>query len=136
MSEITPEELAAMRKASAPIPPGASFAAINAATEVKFRLGYEVPRLLDEIERLQKALAAAAKSSPLPTAADPSPAADLLLVVVNLKGGLVDKVKMPPGVRVIVRDYDVEGADEDDIVEDEDGNECIETERFADGSMR
>ena len=65
-----------------------------------------------------------------------APTADLPLVEVYVEGGLVDWVNMPPGVRVIVRDYDIEGADEENIVTDKDGDECTETEWFADGSVR
>lgn len=57
----------------------------------------------DEIEAIRAA--AAAKLCPPPH--------DIIVV---LDGGLVDDVdNLPPGVRVLVRDYDVEGADADRI---------------------
>lgn len=58
------------------------------------------------------------------------------LVIVNRDAGLVYAARMPPGVRVIVRDYDYDEADEKDTVTDEDGDRCVETEWFADGSSK
>ncbi len=84
-----------------------------------------VRELEAEVKRLQETPAQAT-----------APTAELPIVEVYVDGGLVDWVNMPPGVRVIVRDYDVEGEDEERIVTDKDGDECIETEWFADGSVR
>ncbi len=51
-------------------------------------------------------------------------------IIVEVMGGVVEVHK--PGhlshVKVIVRDYDIEGADEDDLTQDPDGRECREEE--------
>jgi hypothetical protein len=47
-------------------------------------------------------------------------------VVVTVEGGVVQHVECPEGVRVVVRDYDTEGADADLLTRDENGNECFE----------
>lgn len=47
-------------------------------------------------------------------------------VVVGVYGGLVQWVKKPNGVRVEVRDYDVEGSTDDDLKADDEGNEYFE----------
>ena len=49
------------------------------------------------------------------------------LVVVTVEGGVVQHVECPDGVKVIVRDYDCEGADADLVDVDEDGNEFAES---------
>lgn len=52
-----------------------------------------------------------------------------LEIIVTVEGGVVQHVAVPPGVRVIVRDYDTEGiVDEEklDLKEDEDGELYIE----------
>lgn len=51
----------------------------------------------------------------------------LLVVTITVEGGVVQDVEVPPGVRVIVKDYDVEGMDEDRMTKDEDGNEYVES---------
>ena len=49
-------------------------------------------------------------------------------ITVHVEGGAVCDVEgVPPGIDVVVRDYDVEGGDADDVTEDDDGNECVET---------
>lgn len=66
----------------------------------------------DEIEALRAAVAA--KVCPPPHD-----------IIVDLDGGLVHDVHaIPPGVRVVVRNYDVEGADDDEIVTDDAGSYC------------
>lgn len=43
-------------------------------------------------------------------------------IIVELNGGLIQDVSgLPKGWNIVVRDYDVEGADEDDLETDEDG---------------
>lgn len=49
------------------------------------------------------------------------------LVVVTVEGGVVQHVEAPAGVKVVVRDYDCEGADADLVAEDEDGSEFVES---------
>lgn len=49
-----------------------------------------------------------------------------MTVIVTVEGGVVQHVGVPKGVRVIVRDYDCEGADADMVEEDEEGNEFVE----------
>jgi hypothetical protein len=49
-------------------------------------------------------------------------------IIIRVEGGLIEDIDgIPPDVEVVVRDYDVEMLDEDDLQEDEDGNECIES---------
>ena len=36
-------------------------------------------------------------------------------------------VEAPPGVRVVVQDYDVDGCNESDLAEDENGDQYIES---------
>ena len=48
------------------------------------------------------------------------------LVVVTVEGGIVQHVEVPEGVKVVVRDYDCEGADADMVEADEEGNEFVE----------
>lgn len=48
-------------------------------------------------------------------------------VVIIVGDGLVQDVHAPKGIEVIIRDYDVDGVDEEDLSFDEDGKECFET---------
>ncbi len=48
------------------------------------------------------------------------------VVVVTVEGGVVQHVECAEGVRVVVRDYDTEGVEDDLLSRDEDGNECVE----------
>jgi hypothetical protein len=48
-------------------------------------------------------------------------------VRVTLKGGVIQDVSCPKGVRVIVHDYDTDEIDEKDLTKDSEGNPCIET---------
>ena len=46
-------------------------------------------------------------------------------VEIIIKGGAVQDVQMPPGIRVVIRDYDVEGTDQEsgfDIRQDSEGD--------------
>jgi hypothetical protein len=51
-------------------------------------------------------------------------------IIVEVRGGVVEVHK--PGhldhVKVIVRDYDIDGADEEELTQDPDGEECREEE--------
>ena len=47
-------------------------------------------------------------------------------VIVEIRGGCATVDQRPEGVRVVVRDYDVEGVDEDRLTVDSDGDECVE----------
>jgi hypothetical protein len=49
------------------------------------------------------------------------------IVQVTVEGGVVQEVDCPFGVRVIVHDYDTEGIPEDELIQDECGDDCIET---------
>ena len=46
------------------------------------------------------------------------------LVEITIAGGAVQNVECPPGIKVVIKDYDVEGSDWDgfDIRTDEDGD--------------
>ena len=46
-------------------------------------------------------------------------------VTVTVEGGVVQHVEVPTGVRVVVKDYDVDGS-ESDLAEDESGDEYVE----------
>ncbi|MGA2063287.1 MAG: hypothetical protein ABSG67_22685 [Thermoguttaceae bacterium] len=48
-------------------------------------------------------------------------------VKIVVEGGVVQKVDCPKGVQVIVHDYDVDGVPEDELTQDDQGDECIET---------
>jgi hypothetical protein len=47
---------------------------------------------------------------------------------ITVEGGVcyVDRDTIPKGIKVRVRDYDCDGAEEKHITKDEDGNECTE----------
>jgi len=47
-------------------------------------------------------------------------------VHVTVEGGVIQDVECPSGVQVVVRDYDVDGA-ETDLAEDDSGDEFIES---------
>ncbi len=48
-------------------------------------------------------------------------------ITVGVYGGMIQWIQgIPEDVRVVVRDYDIEGADPDDLSHDAEGNECIE----------
>jgi hypothetical protein len=50
------------------------------------------------------------------------------IIKISLEGGLIQDVgDIPSDVRVRVRDYDVEGADDEEIITDENGKECFES---------
>lgn len=49
-------------------------------------------------------------------------------VVITVSGGVADVAEQPPGVDVVIRDYDVEGVDEETLSQDADGQDCIEAE--------
>ncbi len=49
-------------------------------------------------------------------------------IVITMDGGLIQEIEgIPQDVVIVVRDYDVEGVDEDDLTKDENGNECFES---------
>jgi hypothetical protein len=51
-------------------------------------------------------------------------------IVVTIQGGAVVDAQFPPGCPcgLVIRDYDVEGVDEDALEKDEDGDLCQEFE--------
>jgi hypothetical protein len=49
------------------------------------------------------------------------------IVRVTIEGGAVQHVEVPVGVQVVVRDYDVEGCDETELEEDENGDNYFES---------
>lgn len=49
------------------------------------------------------------------------------VVEVSLEGGLITDIKLPKGVKVIVRDYDIEGSDDERIAKDKAGRDCFES---------
>ena len=49
-------------------------------------------------------------------------------ITVGVYGGLVQWIQgIPEDVRVVVRDYDIEGVDARDLSRDEGGDECVES---------
>lgn len=48
------------------------------------------------------------------------------IVHITVEGGVIQDVQVPDGVAVIVRDYDVDGAEEG-LPQDENGDEFIES---------
>jgi hypothetical protein len=48
-------------------------------------------------------------------------------VRITVEGGIVQHVEVPEGITVIVRDYDVDGFPPEVLVQDEQGDSCIET---------
>lgn len=51
---------------------------------------------------------------------------DPLTVTITVEGGVVQHIDLPPGVRAVVKDYDIDGCDESDLTEDENGDEYVE----------
>ena len=51
----------------------------------------------------------------------------MTIVRVTVEGGVVQHVEVPEGVQVIVRDYDVDGTEEDQLEHDENGDHFTET---------
>lgn len=49
------------------------------------------------------------------------------IIRVTVEGGVVQHVEVPEGVQVIVRDYDVEDTDADELEQDENGDQFIES---------
>lgn len=49
-------------------------------------------------------------------------------ITIELIDGMVEVYDIPPGVNVIVRDYDVEGVEESLLIKDEYGYPCLVTE--------
>jgi len=51
-------------------------------------------------------------------------------ISIVVQGGLIQDISIPDNVNVVVevRDYDVEGIDEDRIEKDDDGSECVRSE--------
>ena len=48
------------------------------------------------------------------------------IVRITIEGGVIQDVECPPGITVIVRDYDVDGS-ETDLKSDDNGDKYIET---------
>ena len=58
---------------------------------------------------------------------------DLMLTVeIEVRGGVAEVISIPEGVRVILRDYDVEGCSSEHLDIDEDGEECVEGIYYSD----
>lgn len=50
-------------------------------------------------------------------------------ITICIEGGIVVEVRgIPPGVKVVIRDYDIENYEEDRLVSDGFGRECHEEE--------
>jgi len=49
------------------------------------------------------------------------------IVRVTVEGGVVQHVEVPQGVKVVVKDYDVEGSDSDQLEQDENGDNYNES---------
>ena len=51
----------------------------------------------------------------------------MITVTIIVEGGVVQKIDLPNGVVVIVKDYDVDGFDEDRLQTDSNGDEYAES---------
>ncbi len=49
------------------------------------------------------------------------------IVRVTVEGGVVQHVEVPEGEQVVVRDYDVDGTEADQLQRDENGDQFIES---------
>jgi hypothetical protein len=49
-------------------------------------------------------------------------------IIISVQGGVAEVESNPSGHEIIIRDYDNEGYDEDELEEDEDGNEYMRIE--------
>lgn len=50
-------------------------------------------------------------------------------ITITVEGGLIQWIAdIPDDVRIVVKDYDVEGADPSDLSRDENGDECLVSE--------
>lgn len=47
-------------------------------------------------------------------------------VVIGVHGGVASPVSVPEGVSVKIRDYDIDGCEDDDLAQDEGGGRCVE----------
>ena len=48
-------------------------------------------------------------------------------ITVIVEGGMVQEVRdVPPGIEVVIQDYDTEGVDEEELLDDEDGEDYFE----------
>lgn len=56
-------------------------------------------------------------------------------VNVFMEGGVIHNVEVPEGVKVVVYDYDTEGADADRLSKDGKGDDCLITTWFDHGPM-
>ena len=48
-------------------------------------------------------------------------------VIITVNGGVVDVVRKPKDVKLIVKDYDTDGCDEDGLTEDKDGDMYVKS---------
>ena len=48
-------------------------------------------------------------------------------VIIVVRGGVAEVLSKSDNVRVIIRDYDIEGTDGRRLITDPDGDECIES---------
>ena len=54
--------------------------------------------------------------------------ADKQIITVGVEGGVVQWIQgIPRGIRVVVHDYDVDGADKEELSKDENGDEYLES---------
>lgn len=49
------------------------------------------------------------------------------VVEITVEGGAVHHVECPKGVKVVVKDYDIDGVDEESLSQDKDGKDYIES---------
>ena len=51
-------------------------------------------------------------------------------IIITVEGGVIQDITFPPNckTKVIVRDFDIEGSDEDMLTITDDGDECLEME--------
>jgi hypothetical protein len=52
---------------------------------------------------------------------------EMKIVRITVEGGVVQHVEVPDGVQVVVKDYDVDGTEADQLQQDENGDNFIES---------
>jgi len=53
-------------------------------------------------------------------------------VIITIRGGVAELASKPANIEVILRDYDVQGVEEERLQRDTDGNLCLECVHRAD----
>ena len=49
------------------------------------------------------------------------------IVRITMEGGVIQQIACPQGLKVVVKDYDTDGVEEEGLKQDENGDDYIET---------